>query len=229
MRRLFPFFILFALAVFGCSQDKTDGENKKNITVVLEDNSTKRAVNIEVAPGTDQNTVLDPPEYVAKHEDELSLQDSVTAYDLCVRALTDYYNAVWNDSDIELDTFIANDNLQNYTQKKIESQSELYGNLSKVKTIEIDNWEVKYTDDAEGGFLYLEIPVHIHKFVGAYGEGTEFLVQNVDGKLVIVDWYTGAKDSYDFKVRGENLTINDPDIWDDSEWVEKLIARQFEL
>ena len=121
-------------------------------------------------------------------------------------------------------------NLKQYTQKKIQSQYDLYGNLNnKVKNIEIGDWEVEYTDDADGGFLYLELPVHINKSVGGYGEGTEFLVRNLNGKLVIVDWYTGAKDSYDFMVRGENLTIDNPNIWNDSEWVKNLDNKQIEF
>ena len=46
---------------------------------------------------------------------------------------------------------------------------------------------------------------------GGYGEGTEFLIRNVDGKLVIVDWYTGGKDTYDFMVRGDNVNVDDPE------------------
>ena len=64
--------------------------------------------------------------------------------------------------------------------------------------------------------------MQINKSVGGYGEITEFLVRNVNGRLVIVDWYTGAKDSYDFIVRGENETINNPNIWSDSKWAKKL-------
>ena len=148
---------------------------------------------------------------------------------MCVRALTDYYKAVWNGSDIELDTFIDNEYLKQYTQKKIQSQSDLYGENNQVKNIDIGAWEVEYTDDADGGYLYLNLPVEINKFVGSYGEGTEFLVRNVNGKLVIVDWYTGGKDSYDFMVRGENLTIDNPNIWNDSEWVKKLNSKQNEF
>lgn len=91
-----------------------------------------------------------------------------------------------------------------------------------MKDIEIGDWEAKYTEDANGGFLYLHVPVMVNKDVGGYGEDTEFLVRNVNGKLVIVDWYTGGKDTYDFMVRGENETIDNPDIWNDEEWVKKL-------
>lgn len=178
----------------------------------------------------EQSMLQDSPEYVAKNEGELSAQDSETAYEMCVSALTDYYKAVWNGSDIELDTFINNKYLKQYMQKKIQSQYELYGNFNdKVQSIEIGAWEVEYIADVGGGYLYLHLPVEINKTVGSYGEGTEFLVRNANGKLVIVDWYTGAKDSYDFMVRGEDLTIENPNIWNDSEWVNKLNNKQIEF
>lgn len=164
-------------------------------------------------------------EYLAKNEGQLSDADIETAYEMCVSALTGYYHAVWNGSGIDLDMFIENENLKQYTEKKIQSQHDLYGGLnSPVKNVEIGAWEATYTNDLNGGFLYLELPVEIKKHQGGYSEATEFLVRNENGKLVIVDWYTGAKDSYDFMIRGENETIDDPDIWSNGEWTKKFDA-----
>ncbi|MGG4555478.1 hypothetical protein [Paenibacillus humicus] len=214
MTRFMMLFIAIGLVLVGCSQDQTNGKN------------ADQAMNTEITPSTGQNVVQDSPEYAAKNEGELSDQDFETAYEMCVKALSDYYKAVWNGSDIELDTYIENDHLKQYTQQKIQSQYDVHikHNLTDdlVQDIEIGAWEVEYMDDVDGGYLYLHLPVQINMTVGGYGEVTEFLVRNVNGKLVIVDWYTGAKDSYDFMVRGENLTIDDPDIWNDSEWVKKL-------
>lgn len=192
---------------------------------------TGKKSNTEITFSKEENVLQDPPKYIAENQEELSVQDSETAYELCVNALNDYYKAIWNGSVIDLDLYIDNENLKQYTQEKVRSQNYLYGNLdSKVKDIAIDDaWEVAFTDDADGGFLYLMIPVHIHKYTGGYGEGIEFLVRNVNGKLVIADWYAGGKDSYDFMVRGENLTIDNPDIWNDSEWVKELFSKQNEF
>ncbi|MCM3757275.1 hypothetical protein M3197_07200 [Sporosarcina aquimarina] len=151
------------------------------------------------------------------------------AYEMAVKALTDYYNAVWSGTDMNLDTFIDSENLKLYTQKKIQSQYDMYvkNNVtSNVKNIEIGAWEVEYTSDVDGGYLYLDMPVEINKNVGSYGESTEFLIRNINGKLVIVDWYTGGKDSYDFMVRGDNQAIDDPNIWNDSEWINELNTKQ---
>ncbi|MCM3711544.1 hypothetical protein [Sporosarcina luteola] len=153
----------------------------------------------------------------------VSEKDIETAYDMCVTALTDYYKAVWNGSAIDLDSFIENENLKQYINKKVQSEYDRYGGFNDpVKDVEIGDWEAKNTEDANGGFLYLHVPVMVNKDVGSYGEATEFLVRNVNGKLVIVDWYTGGKDTYDFIVRGENETIDNPDTWNDQEWVKKF-------
>jgi|GEM_PF-952022 len=225
MTRFMMLFIAIGLVLAGCSQDQTNGNNEKNTPVVSGDSSTNRTINTEITPITEQKGLQDTPEYVAKNKEKLSVQDSETAYEMCARALNDYYKAVWNGSDIELDAFIDNEYLKQYTQKKIESQYAVHvknKHTDKVQNIEIGAWEAEYTDDVDGGFLYLKLPVQIHMDVGSYGEVTEFLVRNANGKLVIVDWYTGSKDSYDFTVRGENQTIDNPNIWNDSEWVKSV-------
>ncbi|WP_054954737.1 hypothetical protein [Paenibacillus dakarensis] len=190
---------------------------------ISDESSLGRVNNNEIKPSTEMNLLQDSPRYLAKNEGKLSIQDSETAYEMCVRALNDYYKAIWNGTDIELDTFIHNEYLKQYTQKKIQSQYDTYAQFNeKVQNIQIGTWEAEYTDDVKGGVLYLKLPVEIINSVGSRGEVTEFLVRNVNGKLVIVDWYTGTKDGYDFITRGENIAINNPDIWNDSEWVREL-------
>lgn len=195
--------------------------------VISEENSEASAITNEITPSTIENELQHSPKYLAENERELSTHDSETAYEMCVIALTDYYKAIWNGTDIELKTFIDNENLKQYTQEKIKSQFDVYAHFNeKVKNIEIGAWEVEYTDDVDGGFLYLKLPVEINKTEGSRGEVTEFLVRNVNGKLVIVDWYTGTKDGYDFTVRGENLKIDNPNIWNDSEWVKTIDSKK---
>ncbi|MFC4411562.1 hypothetical protein ACFOZY_14135 [Chungangia koreensis] len=174
----------------------------------------------------EQNVV----QYLAEYDEGLTDQDSQMAYEMCARALTDYYKAVWNGSDIELYTFIESDNLKQYMQKKIQSQYDLHANSNDpVQNVEVVDWEVEFADEEEGNYLYLLLPAHVHKNGGGFGEPTEFLVQNKNRKLVIVDWYMGAKDSYDFFVRGENLKINNPAIWDDREFVKRIKQKQREF
>jgi len=213
MKHLYLLVIL--LFTLSSCEEVTTNEHDKNTHVVSGDTLTNNAINTETTPSTERSVLQDYPEYLAQNEGELSELDFETAYKMCERALTDYYKAVWNGSDIELDAFIENHNLKQYMQKKIQSQYDTYKNLTSnsVQNIEIGAWEVEYTEDVDGGFLYFKLPVEINKIVGSYGEVTEFLVCNVNGKLVIVDWYTSAKDSYDFMMRGENLTIDNPNVW----------------
>lgn len=221
--------LLFALSA--CVKDTTANVREKNTLAVSEENNAVNAIKAEVTPSTESITLDDFPNYLAKNEGELSELDFETAYEMCVRALTDYYKAVWNGSGIELDIFVDSNNLKQYKQMKIQSQYDLHDNLTNnsVQDIEIGAWEVEYIDDVDGGYLYLSLPVEIKQSLSGYGEATEFLVRNLNGKLVIVDWYTGTKDSYDFLVRGENLTIDNPNIWNDSEWVKKLNSKQIEF
>lgn len=231
MTRFILFYIAIGLVLVGCSPEKTNGNNEKNTPVIPEGSNV--AINTEITPSTEQIVFQDPPEYEAKIEGELSVQDSNLAYEMCVRAMTDFYKAVWNGSDIELDTFIHNENLKQYTERKIQYLLDLYPSFTdsnnEVQNIEVSDWEVEYTDAVDGGFLYIKLPVEIIKTIGSRGEVTEFLVRNVNGKLVIVDWYSGGKDSYDFLVRGENQTIDDPNIWYDTEWVKELDRKQMEF
>ncbi|RXI96575.1 hypothetical protein DS745_23005 [Anaerobacillus alkaliphilus] len=210
--------LLFTLSSCG---EVTTNQYEKNTSVISEGITTVSAINTEFIPITEKVIIQNSPKYLAHNEGELSELDIETAYEMCVRALTDYYKAVWNGLNINLDTFIDSNNLKQYTQQKIKSQYDVYAKndltSNLVQDIEIGAWEVKFTEDGNGGYLYLHIPVQINKTIGSYGEVTEFLVRNINGKLVVVDWYTGAKDSYDFIERGENLTINNPNIWNDSE------------
>lgn len=166
-------------------------------------------------------------DFTAFNPSGLSEEDIGMAYELCVSLLNDYYRAVWNGTEIDLDVFIKNENLKQYIEKKVQSQHAKYGHLnSKVKDIQMNgSWDAELTDDADGGYLYLSLPVAINKYQGGYREGAEFLVRNVDGKLVIVDWYTGGKDTYDYMVRGDNVTVDDPEIWNDDEWVKTLMSK----
>lgn len=230
MTRLIMFFIITWIVLVGCSTEEKNGNNEK-MSEVLRGSNLDPVINKVITPNTEHNGLQDSPAYLAKNEGELSLQDSDTAYEMCVKALTDYYKAVWNGEDIELNTFIDNESLEQYMQKKIQSQYDLHSAYSndKVQNIEISSWEVEYTDDADGGFLYLKLPAEIKYTVGSFGEATEFLVRNINGKLVIVDWYDGGKDSYDFLVRGENQTIDNPNVWNDGEWVKELDRKQNEF
>ncbi|MCM3745122.1 hypothetical protein M3193_13360 [Sporosarcina luteola] len=210
--------ILASAGIYFASE-KLNGESP----IASEPNSP---ITTEIPPSNGQGGTQATPVYAVADENELSMADAEAAYEMTVDALTDYYNAIWNGTDIDLDRYIENENLKAYMQTKVESEYKKYGTLdSKVKSVEIGDWEVKFSDDEKGGYLYFEVPVAVQKHHGGgYWEATEFFVRNLDGKLTIVDWYTGGKDTYDYVVRGYTQKIDDPDIWNDREWVKKFTS-----
>ena len=137
MKERLMILLIFCLLIIlsGCSTtiyNKESEQNTKKIideepeSVVLEEGSKDSAIINENTLSTERNVLQDSPGYVAKNERGLSIQDSETAYEMCVRVLTDYYKAVWNGSDIELGSFIDNENLKQYSQKKIQYQFDLH-------------------------------------------------------------------------------------------------------
>ena len=223
---LLPFLFLIAAC-----EESTLNEEAVTAEVTVENKESEAFAEIESS--NEMTVVQDSPEYLAKNINDLSLEDANTAYALCMTALTDYYKAIWNGIEIDLSSYIQNENLKRYTEKKIQYQMGRHQDSSDNPVESVGNqevkWEVEFYEDEDGGFLYLHVPVEVKRQLGGRGEATEFLIRNVNGKLVIVDWYTGSKDSYDFSVRGENITVNDPNIWNNEEWVQRLEKRQTEF
>ncbi|MFF2015769.1 hypothetical protein [Paenibacillus sp. NPDC058177] len=217
--------ILFTLSA--CDQANTS-TNENNTAVIAGDINVKDATNTEVSPITVGDLSKESSEFLAEDESDPSVSNFETAYKMCTEALSEYYKAIWNGMDIDLDTYIDNEKLKQYMHTKITSQYELFlkNNLTDNLVTGIDI-SVNKAEQVGGDkrFFYLKLDARVEKDVGSYAEATEFLVQVLNGRLVIVDWYTNGKDSYDAIVRGENQTINNPDIWNNSEWVNKLADR----
>lgn len=164
--------------------------------------------------------------FLAENPQDLSAWDYETAYNLCAAALSDYYKAVWNGLDMDLSAYF--ENLQQYMHQKITSyyDTALKNNLPKNPVIAVDVGATKTEFVSENkGFFYLKLNARVKKGTGSFAEPTEFLVNNADGRLVIADWYTQGKDSYDSTMRGLNQKINNPDIWSNPEWVKSLGKR----
>ncbi|WP_053781402.1 putative periplasmic lipoprotein [Paenibacillus xylanivorans] len=223
MKRAYLFLlILFTLSA--CEQTNTS-TNEDNISVVVGDMNAKDVNNTEISPSTKGDLSKVSSEFLAQNESDLSAWDFETAYKMCTEALSEYYKAIWNGSDIDFDTYIDNENLKQYTQKKVASQYDLFLKnkltYNQVTSVDIGASQVDYVG-GDKSFFYLKLDARVHKDIGNFAEPTEFLVQSLNGKLVIVDWYTSSKDSYDSTVRGEFQTINNPDIWNNGEWVSTI-------
>ncbi|MDR0268177.1 hypothetical protein [Paenibacillus sp.] len=220
MKRVCLLFVfLFALSACNNAVENIDEKNTPVTGVIV-----KEDANTENSTTTKEDTINTTLDFLVEDKDGLSDRDYQTAYEMCVSALSDYYKAMWNDTDINLDTYFDNNNLKQYMQKKITSQHDLYRKptpTNLVTDIDIEAYKVKLVS-GNNPYSHLKLIAHVKHEIGAFGEPTEVLIHNLNGKLVIVDWYCNGKDSYDFIVRGESQTITNPDIWNDSEWVKKL-------
>lgn len=209
-------YLLFVLLIMLSACTNVNEDNEELVRSVTD--VQQEVINPENQTTTiTENISNTPSAFVALDQGSLSVRDFESAYAMCVSALTAYYKAIWNGSDFDVSTYFDNDNLKQYMQTKINSQHELF--LQNVLTDNIvtglkTNVEKTEFSD-EGNFLYLKINTEVIKDVGSYAEPTEFLIQNSSGNLVIVDWYTGGKDSYDSMIRGEDLVIDNPEIWND--------------
>lgn len=219
--------LVFILILTACEKE-VNNSSGKNTPVVVEDINAKNTISTEISPITKGNLSKRYPDFLAEDASELSVWDFETAYTMCEKALSEYYKAIWNGSDIELDAYMDNKNLKQYMQMKISSQYELHlkNNLTDnlVTGVDIGARKVEFVA-GDNDFFYLKLNARVKNASGSFAEPTEFLVQSIDGKLMIVDWYSNGKDSYDFTVRGENQTIDNPNIWNNNEWVEAINSR----
>ncbi|RAJ03144.1 hypothetical protein DET54_101339 [Paenibacillus pabuli] len=216
MKRVYLLLVIL-LTLSACEQTNTSTD-QDDTAVAVRDIDVKDAKNIQIPKNTKGNSTKNASDFVAEDKSVLSAEDFETAYQMCAQALSEYYKAIWNGTDIDLDTYIDNENLKQYTQNKITSQYGLFRKnkltYNQVTAVDIDAEKADFYE-RDQRFFYFKLNAHVKKDLGNFAEPTEFLVQNLNGKLVIVDWYTGAKDSYDSTVRGENQIIDNPDIWDE--------------
>ncbi|WP_145408471.1 hypothetical protein [Paenibacillus xylanexedens] len=222
MKKVYLLFLFLLLIVLSaCTNVNVD--NAEVVSPVVE--THQEVINPEnQTTMITENTMNTPSAFLALDQKSLSVRDFESAYAMCVSALTAYYKATWNDSEFDVNTYFDNDNLKQYMQAKIDSQHEIFlqNDLTDNTVTGLKAGVEKAEFHDEGDFFYLKIDAEVIKDVGSYAEPTEFLIQNSRGNLVIVDWYTSGKDSYDSMIRGEDQIIDNPEIWNDHEWVKSL-------
>ncbi|WP_148275272.1 hypothetical protein [Desulfosporosinus meridiei] len=77
------------------------------------------------------------------------------------------------------------------------------------------------------GYAFIDMTVDVKQDVGGFGELHQFIISNREEKLSISDWYSksaGNASYLDGIVRGEISKIDDPNIWNDKEWVDVIFA-----
>ncbi|SEK78198.1 hypothetical protein SAMN05518856_104328 [Paenibacillus sp. OK003] len=88
---------------------------------------------------------------------------------MCAQALSEYYKAIWNGTDIDLDTYIDNENLKQYTHNKITSQYGLFLKnkltYNQVTGVDIGVEKVEYVE-GDKRFFYFKLDAHVKKECG---------------------------------------------------------------
>lgn len=173
-----------------------------------------------------QDTDHDKKGYFSVENDIITFWDYSTVFEMCYSALTQYYYASRNGTDIEMDLYVSNDNLKHFMEQKIDLEYS-YSNdnrLGALVEIQIGVSHIELI--AQKNMYYLMLVTKARSdYGGEFTEPTEFLVKTQNGNLYIVDWYTAGTGNYDIMIRGEFQNIDNPDIWNDFAWVEDINAK----
>lgn len=155
-------------------------------------------------------------EFMALDESRLSPEDFDKAYEMCKSLLQDSYYAKTDPSKIDLARYVVDPNLLKYSQMKVKKEAH------DLSITSIDAKLVKSERQDDCFFLTLNAVV-TQSYGGRFGEDTQFLVKNLNGRLVVADWFTehGTTSFFDLQHRGDQGVTN-PTIWEDPEKVEEL-------
>lgn len=157
-------------------------------------------------------------------EQGLRTSDFDTVYSLCTDFLKDYYTTITNENKMDPTKYIESENLLCYTHKVIERATLL--SASKLQKATFGLIDIQWHEEQQYVFLDLSAVI-LMDYGGSYGESHQFLVENQDNKLVIVDWYSPGKGGSAIFVhdREQRSPINDPTIWGNKEWVNDFFQR----
>jgi hypothetical protein len=145
---------------------------------------------------------------------------------LCDDALTAYYKASESGVPFQGERYFGDGKLCEYTQKKIDTTARQRKEFSSLNAAGVGIEVTDLTIDEQAGLCRLTALCDIRlDYGGEYREGVDLLVQNRGGRLVIVDWYQTAKDSYDEITRGRSTQLGDPEVWNDVAWADTIIRK----
>ena len=157
-------------------------------------------------------------EFMALDSSNLQPEDFDTAYEMCERFLRESYYAQKDPSEIDLSRYIVDPNLLKYAAKKVEKEVR---RNSEIAEMSISLAKSEYQGDRF--FLHLNAQVRM-TYGGQFGEGTQFVVRNSDGRLIIADWYT-EKGRSAFDRPRDPQRITNPTVWEDPEQVKDLFEK----
>lgn len=139
-----------------------------------------------------------------------------------------YNGAVGKRKMVSFENYITNQNLKEFTDKTVEltQKQGSQGGLAVVYGLDnkFNRIELKHIGE---NLSYLELQ---HEFSGS-GMMSRMLITSEDKSLKLIDLYFGNKDGADTYATGHHVSreINDPNLWEDEEWVEDVFHKLLEF
>jgi len=201
MKKNFIVFIILSVALlFSCQPQKENDEIKDEIKEDIK------------------------ASYHVNHQ-SLSRMDYETIYLMCKSFLEEFYAATVYNKTMDLSPYILNNNLCIYTNKKIEKASvSRYSQFSALYGVNSIDWK-----NIDSNIVYIKIVTEVRNSeIGGFGESHQFIIQNIDGQLFIIDWYSPGKGNsawLDDIARGQIGKIEDPSVWDNDIWVRNIFLK----
>lgn len=202
--------VISAVGLIGCSAGNND-DSVNNVSPKYTDVSSNTLSQSE--KDIEYNAISD--------DGSIERYDFENAYALCVQAITDYQSARINNNAVDFSKYIANPALIDYIEKSINAPKEAHGLLTAFEV----NMTALNEHSVQKNRMYLNIAFGNRKGAAVVSRSSEFIVENIDGRLVISEWYSDGKDSFDTCVRGYLDVKNNDVYWDnyDAEQLDKDI------
>lgn len=153
----------------------------------------------------------------------VSEEDFGEAYELCDSFMKDFLFTLHTQEEIDVRDYAVNPNFINYLNAIIAIKQNKYG--SRIKSIEAQESSVSPLLMEDTNCIYVPIAYDVtFTYGGMTDDGAVFLVQKVNGQLVIADMY--YNDSYynDSFRENEEVTHN-PNVWNCGSWVEDVFDK----
>ncbi len=153
-------------------------------------------------------------------EKGLTSMDFECAFQLCQDAISDYFS---NQVDDNFEKYVENNKLKEYLSLSAEWSK------PKREVRKIGLGKAEFQNDESTGRNWFFFYLTIEFYDG--GEVVEIIVkESADGSsLVIADWYIADKLYMDDMTRSHEKSINNPDIWEDSDFADEMLRKANEI
>ena len=172
-------------------------------------------------PSTPEGPVsTEPRAWMALDSTKLQQGDMDKATEMCESLMRDSYAAKKKSVSVDLTRYIIDPNLLKYSEFKLKQEA--YNQIITHVDVSIAKEEVHDT------YLYLKLAARAYNDIGGHdGETMEFVVKNVNGRLVVTDWGAlggpATFSEFDFMHRRQ-WPVTNPTIWEDPAKVKALFA-----